>query len=396
MTRTGVVGRLVARLHGEVAAHALESYRRAGLQVHELADRLEEVRHELVVGLASDDDRPAARLALLCGWNAFALQTIGDHLLAADYERSPRTVGFVPPALAAEALAMYGPVAGWLSRAQQALHNEHYELDVAVPARLPRWVAVDADVEGGAYLAGLRDALGRLETHADRWLTSLASLPEGRGARTSGGGERRRRAAGVVRQVRAEAEAAADYAAGLAAGGGPGSADAAPSDAAEVQVKLALERLFLFGQLVADPTLALAPLPKPTVRARAGEAPRLRLPDEPGFDPWCLTDPRRAAALRAEASARREVRDLWAHDPDPARTLALKADIDAAVVRNRVGYGVGHFHACPWSAIYVAKQPLRIGRVALEPLQEFTLALDASGRRFRRTIEVGPFHPTPT
>ena len=43
------MGRLVARLHGEVAAHALESYRRAGLQVYELADRLDEARQELLV-----------------------------------------------------------------------------------------------------------------------------------------------------------------------------------------------------------------------------------------------------------------------------------------------------------------------------------------------------------
>ena len=377
MTAPGLVGRLVARLHGEVAAHALESYRRAGLQVYELADRLEEIRHEELV----DTDRretSSMALARLCGWNALVLQTIGDHLLQADYERSPRTVGFVPPALAAEALGLYGPVAGWLSRAQQALHNEHYELDVSTPAPLPRWVALDADVEGGAYLAGLRAALARVEALADEWSSSASSDDD-----SSDDGERDRRAHGIVRQVRAEAASASEYAAGL----GAVSADV------EVQVKLALERLFLHGQLVADPSLALAPLPKPSVRGRAGEPARLRLPDDPGFDAWCLTDPRRVGTLRADPSARRALRDLWAQDDDPARTLALKADIDGAVVRNRVGYGVGHFHACPWSAIYVAKQPLRIGRVSLQPLQEFTLHLDAGGRRFRRSIEVGPFHP---
>lgn len=379
MTAPGLVGRLVARLNGEVAAHALESYRRAGLQVYELADRLEEERHEQL--LDAEGISSSMRLARLCGWNALALQTIGDHLLQSDYERTPRTVGFVPPALAAEALGFYGPVAGWLSRAQQALHNEHYELDVSTPAPLPRWVALDADIEGGAYLAGLRAALARIEALAAQWSSSARSLDAA--SRRDDAGERDRRAAGIVRQVRAEAEAASEYAAGL----GAASADV------EVQVKLALERLFLYGQLLADPSLALAPLPKPSVRARAGEPVRLRLPDEPGFDPWCLTDPRRVGALRADPSARRELRDLWARDDDPARTLALKSTIDAGLVRNRVGYGVGHFHACPWSAIYVAKQPLRIGRVTLQPLQEFTLHLDPSGRRFRRAIEVGPFHP---
>jgi hypothetical protein len=384
MTTPGLVGRLVARLHGEVAAHALESYRRAGLQVYELSDRLEEARQELLV---DDDAASSTRLALLCGWNALALQTIGDHLLAADYERFPRTVGFVPPALAAEALGVYGPVAGWLSRAQQALHNEHYELDVSTPAPLPRWVSLDADVEGGAYLAGLQGALARLEAHADQWFSSIVGI-DGAGIDEPVPGERGRRALGLIRQVRAEAHAAGDYAAGLAS-----SADGPPSAAAEIetQVKLALERLFLYGQLVADPALALSPLPRPTVRAKAGEAARLRLPGEPGFDAWCLTDPRRALRLKVEPMARLELRELWKRDP--ARTLALKADIDAAVVRNRAAYGVGHFHACPWSAIYVAKQPLRIGRASLQPLQEFTLSIEGSGRRFRRVIEVGPFHP---
>lgn len=381
MTPPGLVGRIVARLHGEVAAHALESYRRAGLHVYELADRLQEALAELLV---ERDEESSTRLALLCGWNALALQTIGDHLLAADYERSPRTVGFVPPALAAEALGHYGPVAGWLSRAQQALHNEHYELDVATPAVLPRWVSLDADVEGGAYLAGLRSALARLEAHADRWSAAAGAIEDG-GNR----GDRERRALGIIRQVRAEAGAASDYAAGL----GAGTSVAGAAAEVEAQVKLALERLFLYGQLVADPSLALAPLPKPSVRAKAGEALRLRAPGEPGFDPWCLTDPRRAALLKLQPSARLAIRELWDRDPEPARTLALKADIDTAVVRNRAGYGVGHFHACPWSAIYVAKQPLRIGRAAVQALEEFTLSLEASGRRFRRSIEVGPFHP---
>lgn len=385
MTSTSLVGRLVARLHGEVAAHALESYQRAGLQVYELADRLEAARSDLLLG----GDQSSTRLALLCGWNALALQTIGDHLLRADYAAEPRTVGFVPPPLAAEALGMYGPVAGWLSRAQQALHNEHYELDVTTPVSLPPWAALAADVPSGAYLAGLVAARRRLAVHADQWFVGTASLDDDDDELAAS--DRHHRAAGVIRQVRAEADAAAEYADGLGA-----AADDDPAVAAEVeaQVKLALDRLFVYGQLVADPTLALAPLPKPAVRARPGEPARLRLPDDPGFDPWCLTDPRRAARLRLQPAARLAIRDLWARDPDPARTLALKADIDAALVRNRAGYGVGHFHTCPWSAIYVAKQPLRIGRATLHPLQEFTLEIEVAGRRrFRRSIEVGPFHP---
>jgi hypothetical protein len=387
---TGIVGRLVARLHGEVAGHALDSYRRAGLQVFELADRLEEVRAEvLVAGSASLPT--AVRLARLCGWNAFALQTVGDALLAEDEARWPLTSGFLPRPFADEALGVYGPVAGWLSRAQQALHNEHYELDVTVPVSLPPWATSgvrfeDDDPEvAGSYRRALLSALERLEAQADRW--ALSTDP-----RASGDGEQAKRARGIVRQVRAEVATARAYAAALC-GGRPGMPDGEVGADVEAQVKLALERLFVYGQLVADPSLALAPLPKPSVLARAGRSAPLPRPGEPGFDPWCLTDPRRSSLFKAELVARHDVRTMWSRDPDPARTLALKADIDRALVLNRVGYGVGHFHACPWSAIYVAKQPLRLGRASLHPLQEFTLTIDWSGRRFRRAIEVGPFHP---
>lgn len=363
----GLVGRLVARMNGEVAAHALESYRRAGIHVLDLSDQLDHLLVE--ASLTAREPPNSLRIAQLCGWNANALQTVADHLLAADYQHEPRTVGFVPPTLAAEALAFYGQVAGWLSRAQQAIHNEHYELDVTVPAPLPKWVATTIELPPTTYLAGLRDALDRLEARAD----ALAVVETGG------------RAAGVVRQVRAEARAASEYGRALAAG--------AESEA-EAQTKLAIERLYLYGQLVAMPDLALAPLPRPsTGGVRPGAPVRLPRPGEPGFDKWCLTDPRAVDELRRDRSANRDLDQLWESDPDPARTLALKADIDAALVRHRVAYGIGHFAACPWSAIYVVKRPLRIGRETMHPVTEFTLDVGFDRGRFVRRVVTGPFHP---
>lgn len=69
----------------------------------------------------------------------FLLQTIGDAFLDEDYWLDPATVGYVPPITADQALACYGQVEAWLSRAARARGNSDYELDVAVPADLPPW-----------------------------------------------------------------------------------------------------------------------------------------------------------------------------------------------------------------------------------------------------------------
>src|SRR5439155_1010049 len=82
-----LIGRMVAHLTGEVAASALESYRRAGVVVYDLREQLDRLRLESVIhGEDVWDVESAAQAALLCGWNAFALQVLADMLLAADYE----------------------------------------------------------------------------------------------------------------------------------------------------------------------------------------------------------------------------------------------------------------------------------------------------------------------
>jgi hypothetical protein len=382
MESPGLVGRIAARLNGEVAAHALESYRRAGSQVYDLRDHLDRAWMDSVLG--TNDPwavPPATQIALLCGWNALVLQTLADNLVAADYATEPRTAGFLPPTTAEEALSFYGQVAEWLSRAQQALHNEHYELDVAVPARLPPWTRRPPNTDPApAYVAGLLNAMQRLEVHSDATAWERQPAPER---------DRRRRALGKIRQVRAEAAAAADYARSL----GP-ARDELTLGEVEGQAKLAIERLYLHGQLVAAPDLALAPLPRPSGSTKAGRAALLPLPDRPGFDMWCLTDPRIVDELRKDSAAGAVLAELWRRDPDPTRTLALKAEIDSALLRHHLGYGVGHFGRCPWVAIYVVKRPLRIGAANLRPVEEFTLDIGTErGGRFRRRVVVGPFHP---
>jgi len=80
------------------------------------------------------------------------------------------------------------------------------------------------------------------------------------------------------------------------------------------------------------------------------------------------------------SAARDLIERMWAADPDPVRTLAIKAEIDAALFRDDVAHDVGHFDRCPWSPIYLAKRPVRIGRKQLHPLQQFTYDVTLGGQ----------------
>ncbi|MEY2476167.1 MAG: hypothetical protein QOG87_1482 [Actinomycetota bacterium] len=374
----GLFGRLVAHLHGEVAADALEAYRRAGAGVFALTDDLDRLRLEAVVHADGPwEAPPAAKTALLCGWNALALQIMGDQLLEADYRCEPRTVGFVVPETAEQALAYYSQVAGWLSRAMQAIHNPNYDLDASVPAPLPPWVNRPDCPD--AYLEGLLDGLHRLRVHAEGALGDFR--------RTCG--TEQPHALARVEGIAAEAAAATDYADGL----GGARADEVRTEVL-AQIRVGIERYYLLGQLVAMPHLATKPLPKPT-RSAPPSAPRaLPRPGQKGFDPWCLSDPRIVKSLKKIRAAQSAIDDMWAADTDPNKTLAIRADIDAGLYRDDIAYDSSHYFACPWSAVYVAKRPVRVGVVTVQPLQTFTVTIDMGGRgqRFRRQVLIGSFY----
>ena len=92
--RPGLWTRLVAHLGGEVPATTLEAYRRAGAGVYELLSEVEQRRADLALkgGHPWSADRTSRTLEL-CAWNAFALQLLGDELLAASTGPSPRRSG---------------------------------------------------------------------------------------------------------------------------------------------------------------------------------------------------------------------------------------------------------------------------------------------------------------
>ena len=99
------------------------------------------------------------------------------------------------------------------------------------------------------------------------------------------------------------------------------------------------------------------------------------------------------------------MRLLWQKDPDPAATLALQEEIEAALARGEIAYAtdaagerIGHYYACPWAPIYVAKRPVTLGGQRIETLQQFTLDVFAGNTSpsgaFVRRVLVAQFGPT--
>ncbi len=376
----GLVGRVVAYLHHEVAGDVLAPYRSAGGPVYALAGELEQLRLETLVAGGDPWRFPTpVQTARLCGWNAFALQLLGDQMVDCDTEADPRTAGFVDPVLAEQAVVFYGQVPRWFSRARQAVTNPGYRLDVAVPVPLPDGPTRPPN---GIYVDALIDSSARLCTHVTAALGDLVSFHECEGPR---------KREGVIREAMAEGDAACDYARGLRAGGDMAIVEVT------AQVRVALSAYYLAGQLIAMPDLALGPMPSVSRAVRVGKPRLVPGPGERGFDPWCLTDPRAAAQLRGDAKARRAIRLLWDHDPDPTRTLAFKADVDGALIRGDIAFDAGHHSRCPFGPIFLVKRPVRIGGHRLHPLEQFTLdvhlAQDARSSHFVRQILKGPFLP---
>ncbi|HLA63180.1 MAG TPA: hypothetical protein VK610_02045, partial [Rhodothermales bacterium] len=132
---------------------------------------------------------------------------------------------------------------------------------------------------------------------------------------------------------------------------------------------------------------------------------RLPLPNERGFDMWCLTDDKAAEKFRDDSKARRALKTLWSLDPDPRRTLDIQAEIDAAFKRGDLGYAqdghsqkLGHFFCAPWGSVYIVKRPVTLGGRRLRVMEEFVFNVTCEGVNlgvpFEREIMTGNFSPT--
>lgn len=392
--RPGLWGRLLARIEGEVPSETLEAYRRAGETVFDLLRKAEERRLDAKIrGIHPWALEPSTQAELLAIWNAFALQTIGDELLDADYRVNPVTVGYVPPVTAEQILACYRQVERWLSWANQAASNPDYRPDMALPADLPPWVEVEPCPR--AHLEAMLATAEALRAHAEAAITDIQE----------GVPPEHETTFRQVRQLLTEANSAAEYASRLWS---PETSQAL-HEQVERLLKDAMERYYVVGQLMSMPGLivqlnrkdaAVDSRTQPAVNGAPPSAPAAH-----GFDPWVLTDPSTREQWKQDSAAREAIEALWAFDPDARRTLAIQSEIDAALTRGDIAYStdrsgarVGHYYCCPWAPVYVVKRPVRIGGQSLRPQQEFTFDVSAEevpeGGEFRREILVAVFQPT--
>ena len=385
--RPSVMTKMRASLAGERDAVVLEALRSAGRAAYDELLAADQLRDQVVAGAATLWDVTAGQSSqMLAAWNAFVLQTLGEALLDADYAIKPGTVGYVPPVTFDQVSSWLSAVEGWVSRARQARVNPDYDIsaELTLPAGLPAWA--EAEPCPPEHLAGMLAAIPPVREHVE---VALFALERG------GVPERHRNGVNQLNQLAAEAAAAADYALGLRTQ----RHHAGLHELIENNLRNALELWFHIGQLAAKPALlrdyrALRPVPRPDLSM---------LPGGSRFDPWILTD--RASLLRwkADGKARQAITEMWQYDPDPAATLALKAEIDAAVATGdvqpfRTPGGSTCYYECPWAALYEVRRPVRIAGRSLKVLQQFTMQAAADdvlrGGIFQRGLVIGPFRPT--
>ncbi len=390
MEQPGIWTRVLAFVKGEVNTNLLEAFRRAGATIHEQLDRAEKTRFELKAdGQNAWTADTAAQLELLCTWNAFALQTLGDEFLDSDYAADPSTVGFVPKITAEQSQSFYDQVERWLSRARQAGSNSSYQIDVDLPATLPPWSEVEPCPR--PHLEALMGALKAIRPR----LEALFANFEKDGTPTE-----HQKTLEYLRQLLAEANTKADYVDRLY----QPKASQELHERIEEHVQKALEIYYTIGQCLAMPELAKHP--------KSSKSPHLAppsklpaLPNQPGFDMWIMTDPNAVNTLKRDARAVIVMKEMWHYNPDPKKTLEIWTEIENARKRGDIDYAhypngsrVGHYFCTPWAPIYVAKRPIKIAGERLGTSQQFAFEAAAEGvlvgEEFKLEIVKGNFKPS--
>jgi hypothetical protein len=118
------------------------------------------------------------------------------------------------------------------------------------------------------------------------------------------------------------------------------------------------------------------------------------VPDRPG----------QPVAWQDDKAARAAIDMLWRFDPNPAATLRIQAQLNAAVeakqlvIAGTIRQTANYFYRCPWSAIYFVYRPVVIAGQSLTPIQQFAFdvsvepMLAEGGGEFARHLVLGPFH----
>ncbi|MBS1727736.1 MAG: hypothetical protein JST51_13530 [Armatimonadetes bacterium] len=381
---------MVSRLQGEIPADTLESYRRASSSVHDLLEECEAIRRNAELQGWTVWTMPRNKQAeILCSWNAYVLQILGNEFLDADYRDDPWTQGFVPPITADQVLRFYTQVEGWLNRAHQARVNPDYELDVQVPVDLPQWSEVEPCPN--SHLHGMLHAMRSIRDNA---LVGMAFLGD-----TAPTDRKRLEQFNVIQQLYSSAMAKARYAEDLH-GTNP-TQDV--HERVEPIIKESIETFYRLGQLLAMTELS-SRIPKPAIFPNRPPK-KLRKPGTRGFDPWCLTDPHSVNAWKCDAEACNAIQRMWELDPDPVKTIDIFEEIQVALSTGAIGYAkdvngerIGHFFCCPWGPVYEVLRPVVIAGTHLRVMERFVFDVTAEGmnlgEKFRREIMVANFRRT--
>lgn len=290
----------------------------------------------------------------------------------------------------------------WSAWARQAGCDQTYDItaEIAVPASLPPWVEAEPCPRAhlDAMMAAGRAMRGRVEAALDD--LTKAKPPPGRADAPD-------RLFGMA----AEANTAIDFAESL------WSPEAGPElhERVEESLRRGIAAYYRLGQLLAAPMLldrvAIAPAPTPpapagtvlagTVLPGNGE---LALPGQPGFDPWCLTDPVNRSLWQCDKPPARRSTCCGGTTPTPPPPCASRR---SSTPRWRPGswWWPGPsgrrpttFFRCPWSAIYFVYRPVVIAGQSLTPIQQFAFdvsvepMLAEGGGEFARHLVFGPFH----
>jgi hypothetical protein len=352
-----LLGRLGAMARGDVPTDDLQAFGAGTSDAYSLLDEL-----------------PADGLARLSAWCAFVLQTHADNLLS-----SGPSPGYATPETYDQARVLYELVAAWLRRARAASASREYELDVVVPQQLPH---SPAEVDNGEQLAAMRRTLEAVQARAGADLAARADDPI------------KARLEPMLESLQTTLDASVVLARGRSLE--PGLVGSLAQTLHE-----ALDRAYQIGQLLAVPSLLDRPSTPPDAAPERSTSVQFFLPGDAGFDPWCLTDPASRRRLAGSTAAATDLDAFWAADPDPAKTLALQAQIVAAVGRGDADYlpdGDGGTlealaEACPWPTVLSAKADLVVGDVRLVRGERFALRVGGSGGAFEHSIAKLPIPP---
>jgi hypothetical protein len=156
-------------IRGELSASGLEGLRTVGASAYTLAEDAERLRLE--PGWDPWRQRPGGQIFVLCAWNAFALQTTADHLLAADERADPSTAGMLPGATLAFAQDCYTQAKTWVQSARFAQANAAYRLATPLPAALPAWP--EFEQTRLVHVVALQDAYDAIAPRAESELGML-------------------------------------------------------------------------------------------------------------------------------------------------------------------------------------------------------------------------------